>query len=506
MDSHSLEMIGITKTFPGVKALDRVTFSCRSGEVHALVGENGAGKSTLMKVLAGVYQPDEGQTRINGQRVSLNTPAEAQQLGLATIYQEFNLLPWLSATENILLGRLPKTKWGTVDWSLARQLAQATVDRLGICLDLRKRVIDFSVAEQQLVEIAKALSLPVPPKVLIMDEPSAVLAGQELEQLFGVIKNLKVDGVTIIYISHRLEEVFEIADRVTVMRDGRVVGCDDVANLDKQSLIGLMVGRSLDETFPPAGSAMGPVLLELQNVSSKKLGLDNVSLSVRRGEILGLAGLVGAGRTALAQVIFGISSSDSGRVMLDGQPCDLGSPRKAIRQGLALVPENRKDQGLVLGQSVRDNCSLVILDELKGRLFLDKNKEDKIVSQHVADMDIKTPSLEQEVGFLSGGNQQKVVLGKWLSTSPQLIILDEPTRGIDVRAKSEIYKLMRRLADEGTAIVMISSELQEIIGMSDRVLVMARGRVTGELSRSEATEEKIMTLAIGDTPVAACVA
>ena len=504
MNPNSLEMSGITKTFPGVIALDGVTFSCRPGEVHALVGENGAGKSTLMKVLAGVHPPDEGQTRINGQPVSLNTPAEAQQLGLAIIYQEFNLLPWLSATENILLGHLPKTRWGFIDWSRAHQMAQATLDRLGICLDLRQRVIDFSVAEQQLIEIAKALSLPVPPKVLIMDEPSAVLAGQELEQLFSVIKNLKEDGVTVIYISHRLEEVFEIADRVTVLRDGQVVGFDDVANLDKQSLISLMVGRSLDETFPPADSEMGSVLLELQNVSSKKLGLDNVSLSVRRGEILGLAGLVGAGRTALAQAVFGISPIEGGQVMLDGQPCDFGHPGKAICQGLALVPENRKDQGLVLGQSVRDNLSLVILDELKGRLFLDKNKEDKIVDRHVADMDIKTPSLEQEVGFLSGGNQQKVVLGKWLSTSPRLIILDEPTRGIDVGAKSEIYRLMRRLADEGTAIIMISSELQEIIGMSDRVLVMARGRVTGELSRNEATEEKIMTLAIGDAPVASC--
>lgn len=506
MDQNSLEMRGITKTFPGVKALDGVTFSCHPGEVHALVGENGAGKSTLMKVLAGVHPPDAGQILINDQPVSLNNPAEARKLGLAIIYQEFNLLPWLSATENILLGHLPKTKWGFVDWPRAHELAKATMDRLGICLDLRNRVIDFSVAEQQLVEIAKALSLPVPPKVLIMDEPSAVLAGQELERLFSVIDALKQDGVTVIYISHRLEEVFQIANRVTVLRDGRVAGFDEVANLDKQALIGLMVGRSLDETFPRAGSEMGPVLLETRNISSEKLGLNEVSLSVRKGEILGLAGLVGAGRTALAQAIFGISSIDSGQILLDGQACDLSSPGKAICQGLALVPENRKDQGLVLGQSVRDNCSLVILDELKGRFFLDRSKEKKIVEQHIQDMNIKTPSLEQEVGLLSGGNQQKVVLGKWLSTAPRLIILDEPTRGIDVGAKAEIYRLMRRLADEGTAIIMISSELQEIIGMSDRVMVMARGRVTGELSRAEATEESIMTLAIGDAPEASCAA
>jgi ribose transport system ATP-binding protein len=504
MAELALEMLNIRKEFPGVVALDGVSFSCRSGEIHALVGENGAGKSTLMKILAGVYHPDNGEIRLEGNTVRLATPREAQGMGIGIIYQEFNLLPWLSVVENVLLGDLPKKRFRLVDWSRAYEKAQRALDRLGICLDLRDRVIDLSVAQQQLVEIAKVLSLHSHLRIIIMDEPSAVLAGHELEQLFDVIRTLKQQGITIIYISHRLDEVFEIAERVTVLRDGLVVGTDEVANLDKPTLIRMMVGRTLDETFPHAEGEVGENLLEVKDLSSSELGLENISFSLCKGEILGVAGLVGAGRSELAMSLFGVVPVEKGEVWLDGQHISLGNPRKTIQLGMALVPEDRKVQGLILSQSVRNNTSLVILDRLRDFVLIDEKREYETVRKQVADMDIRTPSLEQEVGYLSGGNQQKVALGKWLCSAPKLIIMDEPTRGIDVGAKAEIYQLMRALADKGTAIIMISSELPEIIGMSDRILVMSRGKIAGELSRTEATEECILTLAIGETLVAAC--
>ena len=504
MAELALEMLNITKEFPGVVALDDVSFSCRMGEIHALVGENGAGKSTLMKILAGVYHPDRGEIRLKGQPVRLSNPSEAQRMGIGIIYQEFNLLPWLTVVENILLGDLPRTRLGLVDWPRAREEAQRALDRLGVCLDLRARVVDLSVAQQQLVEIAKALSLHTDLSIIIMDEPSAVLAGHELEQLFQVIRTLRSQGVTVVYISHRLDEVFEIADRVTVLRDGLAVGTGEVKDMDKPTLIRMMVGRSLDETFPAAKSEVGEAFLEVRNLSSSRLGLRGISFTVNKGEILGLAGLVGAGRSELAMALFGVGSVDGGEVILDGKSVALGRPRRTIDMGVALVPENRKLQGLVLSQSVRDNTSLVVLDRLRGFLLVDDRRERELVAKQVQALDIKTPSVEQEVGYLSGGNQQKVVLAKWLCSAPKLIIMDEPTRGIDVGAKAEIYHLMRELADRGTSIIMISSELPEVIGMSDRILVMSRGQIAGELSRQEATEERILTLAIGETLVAAC--
>ncbi len=499
MAEFALEMLHITKRFPGVLALDDVSFSCRPGEIHALVGENGAGKSTLMKILAGVYHPDEGEIHFKGKPVHLDSPGEAHRQGIGIIYQEFNLLPWLSVAENILLGDLPKNRLGLVDWSRAHEMARRALDRLGVSLDLRDRVIDLSVAQQQLVEIAKVLSLHTDLQVIIMDEPSAVLAGHELEQLFDVIRTLKEQGITVIYISHRLDEVFEIAERVTILRDGRVVGTDEVVNLDKPRLINMMVGRALDETFPAAKGKTGDIFLEVKNLSSTKLGLKDIHFNLRRGEILGLAGLVGAGRSELAVALFGVAPVDTGEVWFDGQRIPLGNPRKTILLGIALVPEDRKQQGLILSQSLRNNISLVILDRLRDFLFINDKKEYEVVRKQVEDLNIKTPSLEQEVGYLSGGNQQKVVLGKWLCSRPKLIIMDEPTRGIDVGAKAEIYQLMRRLADQGTGIIMISSELPEVIGMSDRILVMCRGHIAGELTRAEATEERILTLAVGET-------
>ncbi|UCE55701.1 MAG: sugar ABC transporter ATP-binding protein [Desulfobacterales bacterium] len=504
MAELALEMLNIRKEFPGIVALDDVSFSCRTGDIHALVGENGAGKSTLMKILAGVYHPDKGVIRLEGEAVRLNTPRDAQSMGIGIIYQEFNLLPWLSVAENILIGNLPKTRLGLVDWSRTFEAAQKALDRLEICLDLRDRVIDLSVAQQQLVEIAKVLSQHTHLSIIIMDEPSAVLAGHELEQLFDVIRTLKEQGVTIIYISHRLDEVFEIAEKVTVLQDGQVVGTDEVTNLNKSALIRMMVGRTLDETFPAPEGSVGEIFLKVENLSSSKMGLKDINFSMNKGEILGLAGLVGAGRSELAMVLFGVAPADSGEVWLDNQRISLVNPRKNIQLGMALVPENRKEQGLVLTQSVRSNTSLVVLDRLRDFFLLKEKREYEVVRKQVQEMNIRTPSLEQEVGYLSGGNQQKVALGKWLCSAPKLIIMDEPTRGIDVGAKAEIYQLMRELANKGTSIIMISSELPEIIGMSDRILVMSRGQIAGQLSRNEASEERILTLAIGETSVAAC--
>lgn len=499
MAERALEMLNITKTFPGVVALEDVSFSCYGGEIHALVGENGAGKSTLMKILTGALHPDQGEIRLKGTRVRLNTPAEAQKMGIGIIYQEFNLLPWLTVAENILLGQLPKTRFGTVDWNCAYEEAESALGRLGVRLDLRTRVLDLSVAQQQVVEIAKVLALHTDLSIIIMDEPSAVLAGHELEQLFEVIRTLKDQGVTIVYISHRLDEVFEIADRVTVLRDGQFVGTGHVADMDKSTLIRMMVGRTLDETFPRGEGPIGKPLLEVRGLSSSQLGLHGITFSLHEGEILGLAGLVGAGRSELAMTLFGVGPADKGEVWFNKQQVPLGKPRETMRMGMALVPENRKEQGLVLSQSVRNNTSLVILDRLRRFLLIDEKQERRLVQQQIENLEIKTPGLGQQVGFLSGGNQQKVVLAKWLCSGPRLIIMDEPTRGIDVGTKAEIYQLMRALANKGTGIIMISSELTEIIGMSDRILVMSRGRIAGELSREEATEERILTLAVGET-------
>jgi ribose transport system ATP-binding protein len=489
-----LEMAHISKAFGGVQALREVSFNCRRGEVHALVGENGAGKSTLIKILAGAYQADSGRIVYKGETHEHWTTRDALDSGIRIIYQEFNLLPHMTIAENIFLGREPRTRLGLIDVQRTNAEARRLLERLHVRLDVRTPVSELSVAAQQMVEIAKALSQKA--DLIVMDEPSAILAGQELEQLFGIIESLLQEGVTIIYISHRLDEVFRVASQVTVLKDGQVVGTRPIQELMRPTLIQMMVGRSLDDVFPRAAAApRGAPVLSVENVVGDPMPR-GVSFTLCAGEILGVAGMVGSGRTELAQVLFGIAPLKAGRILVRGQEVHRPSPSQAIRNGLALIPEDRKTQGLMLGLPIRKNLSVVILDRLTQYGLIRRSEELQAVEKAQHDLSIVMESPEQEVQFLSGGNQQKVVLAKWLASAPSVVIMDEPTRGIDVGAKFEIYNLMRQLTDRSVAILMISSELTEILGMSDRILVMNDGQIAGELSGAEATEEKIMELAI----------
>ena len=497
MNSNIFEMQKISKKFPGVQALDKVDFNCRHGEVHALVGENGAGKSTLMKILAGAYRQDEGKMIVKGQEVSFSGPREAQKKGITTIYQEFNLVPELTVAENIFLGREPVKKAILVDTSLLYEQSKKLLAELGASVDPRMKVKNLSVAEQQMVEISKALSLNA--SIIIMDEPSAVIAGKELSSLYGIVRSLRAGGKAVVYISHRLEEIFEIADRATVLKDGELVGTVRPKDVDKPSIVKMMVGRSLSETFPPKNCGEKKELLSLKRVYQGKF-LKDITLSVYSGEILGIAGLVGSGRTELARVVFGADPMDSGEIYYNGEKIPENNPRIAIAHGIGFVPEDRKKEGLVECLSVSKNMTLLILDKIRKWIFIQKGKEEKIANGSIKQFNISTPGIDQEIQYLSGGNQQKVILAKWINANPKLIIMDEPTRGIDVGAKAEIYSLMRELAKEGSAIVMISSELPEIIGMSDRVVVMHEGQIMGELPALEATEERIMMMATGADP------
>ncbi|HEY3411682.1 MAG TPA: sugar ABC transporter ATP-binding protein [Armatimonadota bacterium] len=490
-----LVMHGITKSYPGVKALKGVDFDLRPREVHALVGENGAGKSTLMKVLAGAEHRDAGELTVNGQSVEALTPAAAQELGIAIIYQEFNLVPHLTIAENIFLGREPKAAIpGFVNYGAMNGEAEALLKRLKVNLDPRREVATLALADQQMVEIAKALSQEA--RIIVMDEPSAALTEHELEALFDLIRGLRAEGRSIVYISHRLEEVFAIADRITVMRDGAEVSTLPTSEVTRDSLIRDMVGREMTETFPTRAPEIGEPMLEVKGLRREGV-LKDINLTVRKGEIVGLAGLVGAGRTELARCIFGADRRDAGEIVLDGKTIRLRSPKDAIANGIGLVTEDRKQQGLVLGMAVRENTTLANLQSLTSLGFVQGGRERAISAKYIKDLDIRTPSGEQAVRNLSGGNQQKVVLAKWLFTESKLLIFDEPTRGIDVGAKYEIYLLMHELASRGNGILMISSELPEILGMSDRVVVMHEGRIAGELPRDKATSEAVMHLATG---------
>lgn len=490
-----LEMRDIGKTYPGVTALSGVDFCVLPGEVHALIGENGAGKSTLMKILAGADTKDFGHIIIDGKEVHIDSPQEAMRLGVSIIYQEFNLVPYMNAAENIYLGREPGSAVpGVIDFGKMYRDAEAVIGELGVAIDVRAPMNQLSVAQQQMVEIAKATSRQS--RIIAMDEPSATLTEHELENLFALIRRLKAEGVSIIYISHRLEEVFDIADRVTVLRDGALVATKNVADTDREDIIRMMVGRELKEKIPKVETEPGDVALEVKNLNRAGV-LRDISFQVRKGEILGIAGLVGAGRTEVARAIFGADPIDSGQILVNGKAVTIRSPRHAISLGIGLVTEDRKALGLVLGMAVRENISLANLGILSRLGFISRRKEREVARDYVQDILIKTPSVEQAVQNLSGGNQQKVVLAKWLFTKSKILIFDEPTRGIDVGAKTEIYQLMNRLAENGATIIMISSELPEVMGMSDRILVMHEGEIAGELSREEATQEQIMHLATG---------
>ena len=498
MVENIVEMQKVSKAFPGVLALDKVDFSCLPGEVHAVVGENGAGKSTLMKILAGVYRPDGGNISLKGSKILFSSPKHAQNCGISIIYQEFNLLPDLTVAENIFLGREPTKRGRLIDSATLKRRSRELLADLQADIDIQLKVKDLGVAHQQMVEIAKALSLNA--EIIMMDEPSAVVSGRELESLFRIIRSLKESGKTIIYISHRIEEIFQIADRTTVLKDGLLVGTYDTGDLDKPQIVNLMVGRSLTETFPARQVGEKKEILALDDVCRDNT-LQHVSFKVYSGEILGLAGLVGSGRSEIARAIFGACDIDNGRMLLNGSPLKGATPKSSIANGIGFVTENRAKDGLVYNMSVRKNLTLTILDQIKKWFFVREAKEKDICKERVREYDIVTTGIEQEIQYLSGGNQQKVILAKWININPSLLILDEPTRGIDVGAKAEIYRLMRLLARRGTAIIMISSELPEIIGMSDRILVIHDGKVMGVLLPSEATEERILMLATGQNIV-----
>lgn len=493
MNDYILEMLNISKAFAGVQALRDVSIRCRPGKVYGLVGENGAGKSTLMKILAGAYKADAGEIIYKGERRDQASAGDVIDSGISIIYQELALVQQMSVAENIFLGREPRYTLGVLNLKELHRGAAALLKRLGIDIDTALPVSELTVAQRQLVEIAKALSQNA--DLIVMDEPSAILAGSELDQLFRIIESLVEQGVTVIYISHRLEEVFRIADEVTVLKDGELVDTRPIDQLDRSTLVELMVGRPLDEIFPQTEHEQGELLLVAENISTDTI-LEGASLKLYKGEILGIAGMVGSGRTELARALFGADSLTSGKITLVGdEAATWSNPAQAIDSGLVLVPEDRKAHGLFMSLSVRINVTLPILSHVARFGVLQFQTENEIVELAKQRLSIVMASADQEAQFLSGGNQQKVVLAKWLETNPAIVILDEPTRGVDVGAKIEIYKLMRQLNDRGIAIVMISSELPEVIGMSDRILVMNDGRIVGEVAQGEATEAGIIELA-----------
>ena len=490
-----LVLRGVRKEFPGVVALDDVDLELWPGEVHVLLGENGAGKSTLMKVISGAVPRDAGEIWLNGAPAEIRGPRAAQALGIGIIYQEFNLVPHLTAGEHIFLGREPRLAPGVIDQRALLAAAQRQLDALGVTIDARSVVSRLSVAEQQMVEVAKALSLDA--RVLIMDEPTSALTAQEIDELFAAIRRLKARGVAIVYISHRMDELFAIGDRVTVLRDGRHVGTRRIGETDMAELVRMMVGRDLNDQYPKRASAVGEEVLRVEKLSREGT-LHDITFALRRGEVVGLAGLMGSGRTELARAIFGADPIDSGRVFVRGEPRRITSPRTAIDLGMGLLTEDRKQQGLVLVLSVRENVALPSVGRWSRAGVVQTQREAATADQRIRELRIKTPSALQRVLHLSGGNQQKVVLAKWLCTDADILIFDEPTRGIDVGAKFEIYELINQLAARGAAILMISSELPEILGMSDRILVMHAGRIAGEFAAAEATQEKLLAAALGN--------
>jgi ABC-type sugar transport system ATPase subunit len=487
-----LQMKGITKNFPGVLALDNVDFEVNRGEVVALVGENGAGKSTLMKILSGAILKDGGDIFINGQCEEIKNPLASIKLGISTIYQELNVLANLDIAENIFIGKELHNK-GFIDKKSMHIEAQKLLEKVGLYFNTHSIVSSMSTAQKQMIEVARALSFDA--KIIIMDEPTSSLTETETERLMMIIRELKKQNIAVIFITHRMKEIFEIADRVTVMRDGKMVCSLDITETNQDEVIRHMVGREIENIFVKDNVELGEIVMEVENLNTKDF-LKDISFFVRKGEILGFAGLVGAGRSEVMRAVFGVDKKESGTVKINHKEVRIDDTVDALKHGIGFLPEDRKEQALVLGMSVKENITLACLSKLAKLHMIDKNKEVQTCEEYTKKLRIKTPSIEQLVMNLSGGNQQKVVIGKWMATNPRILILDEPTRGIDVGSKKEIHQLMSLLAKSGVAIIMISSELPEIMGMSDRIIVMHEGRIKGELMREDASQERIMKVAI----------
>ena len=488
-NNYILTLKNITKEFPGVKALDDVTINIERGTIHGLVGENGAGKSTLIKVLAGIYQPNKGEIILDGKPCRFNSPIEARRAGISVVHQEIKLAEPLSVAENMFLGNV-QLKNGLVDWKGMRRRAREIVEDLGMDIDINAQVSSLTVAKKQIVEIMHAINNTS--RILIMDEPSAVLTDRELEVMFRIVKQLRDEGITIIYISHRLDEIFGLCSNVSVLRDGCHIDTIPVASVDRQGLINMMVGREMGQEYPKEVGNVGGTILEVKNLSRGIL--QDISFEVKSGEVFGISGLVGAGRTELARAILGIDKPESGEVYVRGKKVHYRTFADAIRDGLGLIPEDRKLQGLVQIMSVKRNTTLVNMKRVLRAGVISSSLEEKLSKEYADKLHVVTPSMETEVQYLSGGNQQKVVIAKWLFQNSEILFLDEPTRGIDVGAKAEIYRLINRMAKEGKTIIMISSEMPELLGLCDRIMVMHEGHKMGELNAAEATQEKIMAL------------
>nr|WP_238625391.1 sugar ABC transporter ATP-binding protein [Aggregatilinea lenta] len=492
---NTLQMSHVSKAFPNVRALDDVSLEIRAGEVLAFVGENGAGKSTLLKILSGDYQPDAGTITLDGEEVSFSNPNAARKAGIRVIYQEPEIIPWVGVPENIWVGELPK-KFGFIDRPRLNELVEESLKEFGFESQLPIDLMGYelSSAQRQLVEIMRTLKSGV--RVLALDEPTSSLSDEEVDRLFTLVRKLRDEGVALVYVSHRLAEIKRLCDRVAILRDGQLIAVRDVADISENEIVSLMVGRQLSDVFKRRPVTDTQRILEVKGLASN--WHRDINFHINAGEIVGFSGLVGAGRTELAKVIFGVDRKTTGQVFLDGQEVNIKHPIEAIAKGIGFAPEDRKREGLVLIRSVLENASMAIIRQLTRFRFIRKRMERETVTSYVDKLRVQTPSVDQEVGKLSGGNQQKVVLARWLAVKPKVLILDEPTRGIDVGAKAEIYHLLDELANQGIAIMLISSELPEILGLSDRIYVMQNGQIRGELSREDATEEKVLALALGD--------
>lgn len=488
-----LEMKGITKVFPGVKALDNVDLEVKKGEVLALLGENGAGKSTLLKILSGAYQKDEGEIFIEGQRCMIGNPSDAYNLGIRIIYQELNYIPDLSVAENIFQGNLFYNKFHFVDWKKTNAEAGKLLEKVGLHIDVTRPIGELSVMEKQLIEVAKALSTEM--KILIMDEPTSSLNEKEVTSLVKLVREIAAKGIGVIFISHRLEELYLVADRITIMRDGQYIGTEDMKSVSREQLIRMMVGREMKDMFVKEAAKPGEIVFEAKGITTK--AVTDITLHVKSGEILGIYGLMGAGREEMAETFFGLHHITSGSLFMEGNQIKVDHPREAIARGIAYVPAERKSDSLILIQTVRENTTMASLDKITKKGIISRSEESRITKKWIEKFGIKTPTGETVIENLSGGNQQKVVMGRWMEMKPRLLILNDPTRGVDVGAKSEIYKIIDELCRAGTAIIMISSDMSELLSMSDRVAAMSEGRICGELSRQEVTQEKLMELVVG---------